>query len=80
MQVRHACHALSCALVTNCWMVSAETSFIRNEFTTPIVDAKLQILDMCLTLFDYRMNARMHKVFATYDSCYSKATDSMQVV
>jgi hypothetical protein len=51
---------------------AGETSFVQNEHTTSIVDAKLQILDMCLLLFDYRLNARMHSAFATYNSSYSK--------
>lgn len=39
-----------------------------HEGVGPIVAAKLELLDMCLCFFDYRMNARMHTVFKTFGS------------
>ena len=64
-----------------------ETDFTVTKYTHPIVQAKLQILDMCMFLFDYRMNARMHCAFATYTSIFTQleergevqALDSIQV-
>ena len=56
----------------DCPELAGETDFTVTKYTHPIVQAKLQILDMCMFLFDYRMNARMHCAFATYTSIFTQ--------